>query len=56
MNRAFILKESHGQLWDLHSEGGGREFFERWKERLWLISVHMNPHRPENGSKSRQGF
>ena len=34
LNTAYLLKESFGQLWDYHSEGWARKFFENWKASL----------------------
>jgi len=34
LNRAYLLKESFGQLWDYQSETWARKFFERWKQSL----------------------
>lgn len=34
LNRAYLLKESFGQLWSWRTERGARAFFERWKQSL----------------------
>ena len=34
LNRAYLLKESFGQLWDYESEGWARRFFENWRVSL----------------------
>jgi transposase len=34
LNKAYLLKEMFGQLWDYHREGWARRFFERWKAAL----------------------
>ncbi len=34
LNRAYLLKESFGQLWDYESEGWARRFFENWRASL----------------------
>ena len=34
LNRAYLLKESFGQLWDYKSELWARRFFESWRESL----------------------
>ena len=34
LNKAYLLKESFGQLWDYQSEGWARRFFENWKAAL----------------------
>ena len=34
LNKAYILKEAFGQLWDYRTERGARAFFERWKDSL----------------------
>lgn len=34
LNRAYLLKESFGQLWDYQSEAWARRFFESWCESL----------------------
>ena len=34
LNRAYLLKESFGQLWDYDTEGWARRFFENWRASL----------------------
>jgi transposase len=34
LNKAYLLKEMFGQLWDYHRENWARRFFERWKAAL----------------------
>lgn len=34
LNKAYLLKESFGQLWDYQSEGWARRFFENWRASL----------------------
>ena len=34
LNRAYLLKESFGQLWDYKTELWARRFFESWRESL----------------------
>jgi transposase len=34
LNKAYLLKEMFGQLWDYKREGRARRFFERWKSAL----------------------
>ena len=34
LNTAYLLRESFDQLWDYHSEGWARRFFENWKAQL----------------------
>ena len=34
LNTAYLLKESFGQLWNYHSEGWARRFFDNWKDSL----------------------
>lgn len=34
LNKAYLLKESFGQLWEYHREGWARRFFENWKAGL----------------------
>ena len=34
LNRAYLLKESFGQLWDYQVEGWARRFFENWRASL----------------------
>jgi transposase len=34
LNRAYLLKESFGQLWDYETEGWARRFFENWRVSL----------------------
>ena len=34
LNKAYLLKESFGQLWDYHTEGWARAFYERWRDAL----------------------
>ena len=34
LNRAYLLKESFGQLWDYESEGWARRFFDNWRASL----------------------
>jgi transposase len=34
LNKAYLLKESFGQLWDYNSEAWARKFFDNWKEAL----------------------
>jgi transposase len=34
LNKAYLLKEMFGQLWDYHREGWARRFFDRWKAAL----------------------
>jgi len=34
LNRAYLLKESFGQLWDYETEGWARRFFENWRASL----------------------
>lgn len=34
LNKAYLLKESFGQLWDYRREGWARRFFENWKAAL----------------------
>ena len=34
LNKAYLLKETFGQLWDYQREGWARRFFENWKAAL----------------------
>jgi len=34
LNKAYLLKESFGQLWDYRSEAWARRFFENWRSSL----------------------
>ena len=34
INKAYLLKESFGQLWDYQTEGWARRFFENWRASL----------------------
>ncbi len=34
LNKAYLLKESFGQLWSYHRPGWARRFFDRWKSSL----------------------
>ena len=34
LNKAYLLKESFGQLWDYRCEGWARRFFENWRAAL----------------------
>ena len=34
LNKAYLLKESFGQLWDYQSEAWARRFFDNWKSSL----------------------
>jgi len=34
LHKAYLLKESFGQLWDYNSPAWSRKFFEHWKEQL----------------------
>ena len=34
LNKAYLLKESFGQLWDYEREGWARRFFENWRTSL----------------------
>ena len=34
LNRAYLLKESFGQLWDYETEGWARRFFDNWRASL----------------------
>ena len=34
LNRAYLLKESFGQLWDYEREGWARRFFDNWRASL----------------------
>jgi transposase len=34
LNKAYLLKESFGQLWDYNSPGWARRFFSNWKDAL----------------------
>ena len=34
LSRAYLLKESFGQLWDYEREGWARRFFEHWRASL----------------------
>jgi transposase len=34
LNKAYLLKESFGQLWDYHSPGWARRFFAQWRDAL----------------------
>lgn len=34
LNKAYLLKESFGQLWDYEREGWARRFFDNWKSSL----------------------
>jgi transposase len=34
LHTAYLLKESFGQLWDYHTEGWARRFFEQWRAAL----------------------
>jgi transposase len=34
LNRAYLLKESFGQLWDYDAEGWARRFFDNWRASL----------------------
>ena len=42
LNKAYLLKESFGQLWDYQSEAWARRFFENWRASLkWQ---RLNPY------------
>jgi transposase len=34
LNKAYLLKESFGQLWDYRTESWARAFFDRWRDAL----------------------
>ena len=34
LHKAYLLKESFGQLWDYNNPAWARKFFERWKDQL----------------------
>jgi transposase len=34
LNKAYLLKESFDQLWDYHSPGWARRFFDNWRDAL----------------------
>jgi transposase len=34
LNKAYLLKEMFGQLWDYQKEGWARRFFDQWKAAL----------------------
>jgi transposase len=34
LHKAYLLKESFGQLWDYHTPGWARRFFEQWRDAL----------------------
>ena len=34
LNKAYLLKESFGQLWDYHNPTWARKFFDHWKAQL----------------------
>jgi transposase len=34
LNTAYVLKESFGQLWDYHTPGWARRFFDNWCDAL----------------------
>jgi transposase len=34
LNKAYLLKESFGQLWGYHREGWARRFFDNWRAAL----------------------
>jgi transposase len=34
LNKAYLLKESFGQLWDYRTPGWARRFFEQWRDAL----------------------
>ncbi len=34
LNKAYLLKESFGQLWDYNRPGWARRFFNNWKDAL----------------------
>jgi transposase len=34
LNKAYLLKESFGQLWDYKTEGWARRFFDNWRSSL----------------------
>lgn len=34
LNKAYLLKESFGQLWDYSNPTWARKFFENWKDQL----------------------
>jgi len=34
LNKAYLLKESFGQLWEYHTPGWARRFFEQWRDAL----------------------
>lgn len=34
LHKAYVLKESFGQLWDYHNPAWARKFFENWKSQL----------------------
>jgi transposase len=34
LNTAYVLKESFGQLWDYHTPGWARRFFDNWRDSL----------------------
>jgi transposase len=42
LNKAYLLKESLGQLWDCRSPLAARRFFHQWKEALARISHRQN--------------
>jgi len=42
LNKAYILKESFGQLWDYNNPTWARKFFENWKAQLrWQRLEHL---------------
>jgi transposase len=34
LHKAYLLKESFGQLWDYHRPGWARRFFDQWRDAL----------------------
>src|SRR5450759_1936417 len=50
LNKAYLLKESFGQLWDYEIEGWARRFFDNWRaslkwQRLTPVSyTHLRAH------------
>ena len=42
LSRAYLLKESFGQLWDYESEGWARRFFDNWRASLKWQALPKN--------------
>ena len=52
LNKAYLLKESFGQLWDYNRPGWARRFFDNWKDALkwqrlepfWKFAAMVEAH------------